>query len=182
MPNRSIFWNSYFSKNMFLARFYKGVRRLRVAKVYQKSIKNLSKIDARTSDAKLSKNRKNRCRNGPKIDPQSVQSRCKNRCEICGPKIDQKLSHGALKGRHLCSSPSLRYWLWGSGVLGALTRGTINQEKQRVEGQWFEIWHAVGPLARRSLYPAVCPYALAALPPCRCGQGIYRWGEARGSV
>ena len=103
MPNRSIFWKSDFSKILFLARFYRVFWRFRVAKVDRKSIRNPSKIDARKSHAKWSQNHQKWCQNGPKINPISLQNRSKNRfknrCEICGPKIDQKSSLGAPKGR-----------------------------------------------------------------------------------
>ena len=103
IANRSIFWKSDFSKNMFLHLFYNVFWRLRVAKVDQQSSKNQSKIDARKSDRKCSQNHLKLCQNCSKIAPKSLQNRCKNRlkyrCEICCPKIDEKSSLGAPKGR-----------------------------------------------------------------------------------
>ena len=82
MQNLSMFWKSDFSKNMFLAWFYNGFRRLRVAKVDRKSINNQSKIDGR----KMMQNRANIIKHDAKMVPKSIR----NRSQIV-PKIDAKI-------------------------------------------------------------------------------------------
>ena len=150
MQNRSIFWKSDFSKNMFLARFYKVFWRFRVAKVDQKSIRNPSKIDGRKSHAKWTQNHQKWCQNGFKL----VQNRSKIYQQI-DSKIDAKfvvlksIKNRALERQRVAKVTSIRQRSEVSGAQGSLYSQKVRPFDSKTATPEKGSRHARGPEARR---------------------------------